>query len=124
MNIIKKLDFNTKKVYNISIKFNIKNNTMITDKIISISDLRTNATNVIKELPQTGSKYIFVHNKPKAVLVDIDWYDNVSKSFDQHWIEMVEPDEWEKKSIVEYEKEKKQWTLELIDSDVFFKSLK
>jgi len=84
MNIIKKLDFNTKKVYNISIKFNIKNNTMITDKIISISDLRTNATNVIKELPQTGSKYIFVHNKPKAVLVDIDWYDNVSKSFDQH----------------------------------------
>lgn len=48
---------------------------MISDKIISISDLRTNATNIIKKLPEVGEKYIFIHNKPKAVLIDSEIFE-------------------------------------------------
>lgn len=48
---------------------------MISDKVISISDLRTNATNIIKELPEKWEKYIFIHNTPKAVLLDTEVFE-------------------------------------------------
>lgn len=38
-------------------------------------------------------------------------------------IEEINPDNWEKNSIDEYELEKKNWNLETIDSDIFFKDL-
>jgi hypothetical protein len=57
---------------------------MIKDRIISISDLRTNATKIINDLPKTGDKYIFIHNEPKAVLVDIDWFETVSRKYNSH----------------------------------------
>ncbi|PZM85016.1 hypothetical protein DLH72_02335 [Candidatus Gracilibacteria bacterium] len=47
---------------------------MISDKVISISDLRSNATNIIKNL-NLGEKYIFIHNKPKAVLIDSEVFE-------------------------------------------------
>jgi PHD/YefM family antitoxin component YafN of YafNO toxin-antitoxin module len=57
---------------------------MIKDKIISISDLRTNATKIIDNLPKTGDQYIFVHNKPRAVLVNVDWFEAVNEKFNKH----------------------------------------
>lgn len=47
---------------------------MISDKVISISDLRSNATNIIKNL-NLWEKYIFIHNKPKAVLIDSEVFE-------------------------------------------------
>ncbi len=81
---------------------------MIKDKVISISDLRANATKIIDDLPKTGDKYIFVHNKPKAVLVDIDWFETVSQKYNKHGIEYINPDIFETDAIKEYESKKKK----------------
>jgi hypothetical protein len=43
------------------------------------------------------------NNKPKAVIMSVEKYNQLNKYF----IPEVEPDEWEKQSIAEYEKEKK-----------------
>lgn len=99
-------------------------NIMIKDKVISISDLRTNATKIINNLPKTGDKYIFVHNKPRAVLVDIDWFEAVSSKFDRHWIEYFKPDESELNAIKEYETKKQKWKLEFENAFNFLDSLK
>ena len=48
---------------------------MISDKVISISELRNNATKIISGLKNSSEKYILVHNKPKAVLMDSDVYE-------------------------------------------------
>jgi len=81
---------------------------MIKDKIISISDLRANATKIIDNLPKTGDQYIFVHNKPKAVLVDVDWFETVSQKYNKHGIEFINPDIFEINAINEYESKKKK----------------
>ena len=41
---------------------------------ISITDLRQWATKIINTLPDTGDQIVFVNNKPKAVLIDYDEY--------------------------------------------------
>jgi len=97
---------------------------MIKDRVISISDLRTNATKIINDLPKTGDKYIFIHNEPKAVLVDIDWFETVSKKYNNHWIEYVNPLESEKIAILEYNDKKKKWDLEFVEAFNFLNSLK
>jgi hypothetical protein len=80
---------------------------MIKDKVISISELRSNATKIIENLHKTGDQYIFIHNKPRAVLVDIDWFEAVSKKFNKHGIEYINPDIFEKSAINDYENKKK-----------------
>lgn len=97
-----------KNTYNYTCKFNIKNSIMIKDKVISISELRSNATKIIDNLHKTGDQYIFVHNKPKAVLVDIDWFETVSEKFNKHGIEYVVPDIFEKDAMKEYDVRKKK----------------
>jgi len=97
---------------------------MIKDKVISISDLRSNATKIIESLPETGDQYIFIHNKPKAVLVDIDWFETVSKKFNKHGIEYINPDIFEMDVIKEYETKKKTWNLEYVEAFSFLDSLK
>ena len=97
---------------------------MLKDKVISISDLRTNATKIIKDLPKTGDKYIFIHNKPRAVLVDIDWFETVSKKYNKYWIEYFTPDDLETKAINDYEFKKEKWDLEFIDALTFLDSIK
>lgn len=97
---------------------------MIKEKVISISDLRTNATKIINELPKTWDKYIFIHNKPRAVLVDIDWFETISKNYNKHWIEYSDPDIVEKKSIKEYKNKKIKWGLEFEDAFSYLKSTK
>lgn len=72
---------------------------MIKDKVISISDLRTHATKIINNLSQTGDQYIFVHNRPKAVLVDVDWFETVSQKYNKHGIEYAQPDSFETNAI-------------------------
>lgn len=48
---------------------------MFTDEnVISITDIRQNATSCIDKLPQTGDKIIFKNNKPQAALVDFQRY--------------------------------------------------
>lgn len=49
----------------------------IADKFISITDMRKNASQYIGSLSTTGEKWIFVNNKPRAVLMDIAAYERL-----------------------------------------------
>lgn len=50
---------------------------MLTEQVISITDLRKDATSIIKNL--SLPKYIFVNNKPKAVVMDMEEYETLKK---------------------------------------------
>jgi prevent-host-death family protein len=51
---------------------------MISDQIISITDLRQNATHIIEDL-KNNEKIVVVHNSPKAAIIDINDYDEYKK---------------------------------------------
>ncbi len=55
---------------------------MISDQIIAVSEFRKNPTKVINEVSKWKSKYIFIHNKPKAVLVDVEWFEKMSQEYE------------------------------------------
>ena len=80
---------------------------MITE-LISLNEYRKNLSTIWKKAQKENKKYIvLVHSKPVMEIKPI--YDNK--------IEEVEPDEWEKKATEEYEKAKKEGTLETVEID-------
>ena len=50
---------------------------MISQQVISVTDLRTNTAKILDSL--RGIKYIFVNNKPKSVIMDVDSYEQLQK---------------------------------------------
>ncbi len=93
---------------------------IIEKKYFSSTDLKNNTKSVLDTTNDLWEVFIMNNNKPKAVIISIDRYNSMNK----YYIPEIEPDEWEKQSIAEYQKEKKAWTLEFISSDDFFNSLK
>lgn len=93
---------------------------IIEKKYFSSTDLKNNTKNVLDTTNDLWEVFIMNNNKPKAVIISVERYNQMNKYF----IPEVEPDEWEKQSIAEYERGKKAWTLEFISSDIFFNSLK
>ena len=80
---------------------------MITyDNVISITDIRQNATNCIKELKKTWDKIIFKNNKPTAVLVDFNKYEKLVNSNSS-----IEELEWSSEIIWTKEHEEFIWLL-------------
>lgn len=59
---------------------------MISEQVISISDLKIKPSTYINSLKEKGDKYIFVHNKPKAVLVDVNRFEKLLKMTENIWI--------------------------------------
>lgn len=56
---------------------------MITDQCVSITDLKRNASWLIKSLKKEWNKVIFINNKPVALLVDIDNFNlSIDEPFD------------------------------------------
>lgn len=51
---------------------------MITDQLISITELRQNASQIIEKL-KNADKIVIIHNKPKAALIDIEEYERYKK---------------------------------------------
>ncbi|MBT6069302.1 type II toxin-antitoxin system Phd/YefM family antitoxin [Candidatus Peregrinibacteria bacterium] len=49
---------------------------MIKDRCVSVTDLRTNTKDCLDGL-QRNPKYIFINNKPVAVLIDIQQYEDM-----------------------------------------------
>ena len=66
---------------------------MITDQCISITELKRNASAVIKTLKKDWNKIIFVNNKPIAVLSDIDNFNlSIEEPFEfDFWPEGISP---------------------------------
>ena len=54
---------------------------MLREQCISITDLRTKRNACLENL-QTAEKYIFINNKPVAVLMDITKFENWETAFD------------------------------------------
>jgi len=50
---------------------------MISNKVISISELKTQPSKYVNLLKTEWDKYIFVHSKPKAVLMDVEKYEKI-----------------------------------------------
>ena len=48
---------------------------MISEKVISISQLKAQPSKYINALKTEWEKYIFVHSKPKAVIMDVKKYE-------------------------------------------------
>ena len=50
---------------------------MISEQCISVTELAKNASAIIKRSKTTGAQYIFVNNKPQAVILDIDTFESL-----------------------------------------------
>jgi PHD/YefM family antitoxin component YafN of YafNO toxin-antitoxin module len=50
---------------------------MLTEQVISITDLRKDTTSIINNLRLP--KYVFVNNKPKAVVMDMEEYETLKR---------------------------------------------
>lgn len=59
---------------------------MLSQQIVSVTDLKRNASGLIKSLKKEGNKIIFVNNKPVAVLADIDQFNlTIDEPFSFHF---------------------------------------
>lgn len=115
-----------KLVFNILFngKFTIKYNTMIADQVVSISELRKNATKYVKKAQETKQpQYIFINNKPQAMIVDLEYGHEGLWIYDKNWIEYVKPYPDEEEAIKEYEKEKLRWASNWTEAFSFLDSL-
>jgi prevent-host-death family protein len=79
-------------------------NKIIENKYISTTELKNKTKTVLDTTESLGEVFIMNNNKPRAVLISVDRYNYMNN----YHIPEVEPDEWEKKSIAEYEKKKKE----------------
>ena len=94
--------------------------THITEKkFFSSTELKNNTKSVLDTTDDLWEVIIMNNNKPKAVIISIKKYNNMNK----YYIPEIEPDKWEKESIKEYEKQKKEWTLEFIEWEEVFNYL-
>jgi len=83
---------------------------MIKDQCVSVTDLRTKTKECLSGIDK-APKYIFVNNKPVAVLVNIDAYESMTKP---QLIELS-TDEVSQELLNEAKKAKKTSQKELLD---------
>ena len=88
---------------------------MLQDQCVSITDLRTNTKKCLENLNE-GEKYVFVNNKPKAVIVDLKLYESLKSNIKQTY-QLIEMNEKEvsPKLLAKIAETKKMNKLELVD---------
>ena len=52
-------------------------NTMLANQCISVSELAKNASSIIKRSKMAWAQYVFVNNKPQAVILDIATFESL-----------------------------------------------
>lgn len=50
---------------------------MISDQCISVTELSKNTSAIIKRAKSRGAQFVFVNNKPQAVLLDIETFESL-----------------------------------------------
>ena len=83
---------------------------MIKDQCVSVTDLRTKTKECLSGIDK-APKYIFINNKPVAVLINIDTYEEMTKP---QLIELS-TDEVSQELLNEAKKAKKTSQKELLD---------
>lgn len=61
---------------------------MIANDCISISELKKSPSQILKSLKQDKKKFIFVNNKPQAMILDFDFCEQlwITDDFIEFWI--------------------------------------
>lgn len=52
---------------------------MQTEQCISVTELAKNTSGIIKRAPKMGMQYVFVNNKPKAVILSMQEYEKIEQ---------------------------------------------
>lgn len=52
---------------------------MRTEQCISVTELSKNTSRIIHRAPQMGAQYVFVNNKPQAVILSMQQYEKFEK---------------------------------------------
>ena len=52
---------------------------MNTEQCISVTELAKNTSSIIKRTPRVGVQYVFVNNKPKAVILSMQEYEKIEQ---------------------------------------------
>lgn len=52
---------------------------MRTEQCVSVTELSKNTSRIIHRAPQVGAQYIFVNNKPQAVILSMQQYEKFEK---------------------------------------------
>ena len=91
------------------------------DNYVSITQLQKNTNSCLENINEVGMKVVLSNNKPKAIILSLSEFEYISKK----WQHFIEPDEWEKQAIGDYEKRKKMWKTSYIVADKnYFNTLK
>jgi PHD/YefM family antitoxin component YafN of YafNO toxin-antitoxin module len=48
---------------------------MRAEQCISVTELSKNTSGIVRDIPQSGIRYIFVNNKPQAVILSMEQYE-------------------------------------------------
>ena len=52
---------------------------MRTDQCISVTELTKNTSSIIKRTPKMNVQYVFVNNKPQAVILSMKEYERIEQ---------------------------------------------
>jgi PHD/YefM family antitoxin component YafN of YafNO toxin-antitoxin module len=50
---------------------------MRAEQCISVTELSKNTSGIIRSIPEVGIRYIFVNNKPQAVILSMEQYETL-----------------------------------------------
>jgi prevent-host-death family protein len=53
---------------------------MRAEQCVSVTELAKNTSSIIKRTPKIGVQYVFVNNKPEAVILSMQEYENIEQS--------------------------------------------
>ena len=95
--------------------FSTKNNTMIADDCISISELKKSPSQVLKNLKQDKKKFIFVNNKPKAMILDFNFCEQLGITNDFVEFGTMDKDDLSPEALIQFKGSEKLDTSEFID---------
>ena len=94
-------------------------NQIIDKKFFSSTDLKKHTKNVLDTTENLWEVFIMNNNKPKVIIMSVKKYNQMNKNS----IPEVEPDEWEKQSIAQYEKDLNDGKLEFLEWKEVFEYL-
>ncbi len=93
---------------------------IIKDKYFSTTQLKTSTKDILNKTQDLGEIFIMNNNKPKVVIMSIEKYNDINKNS----IAEVEASDYEVETIKNFKKEKKEWKIDFISSDILFNNLK
>lgn len=58
---------------------------MRTEQCVSVTELSKNTSGIIRRAPDMGAQYVFVNNKPQAVILGMRQFEIMQKAIVEFW---------------------------------------